>query len=443
MRNILILSAMLIIMLAACGGNDAPALRGADQINDTPVPSELETRLTGYTGLQFVTDRTLSGRLMFTHNGNLQVVAFDDEEPVQTFAEDVSIAASSPDGSVVIYNDHLAGESFVLDIKTGETRVIGDKASFVVAQYASDGQVVLLHELATIDSDIIWRHVVFNFATGNDIVLPIPPKNVDETDYFIEWLSDGRILVLLGTSTPRGVRADGYIIDPFNKEQTSFSLEGSAALNDFYRRVQSYYSGFGQNSVASLEAYALQNFDLSVSFTVPSLKESAIFDPGYSYGIKYVLSASRDLCRNYDLALKPMGAVFFPITIHHDIVANISNLVLQSGLDRIAWVDVLAPNCDDSVVVQRLWRANVSEELSGLAIFRTKDLGGMVPQPAIVANPYDPQLVIWSVHSITDQRASLMLTDLRTGKTQEIMRLPYDNETDKGFGELVWVTASE
>jgi hypothetical protein len=138
------------------------------------------------------------------------------------------------------------------------------------------------------------------------------------------------------------------------------------------------------------------------------------------------------------LFLKPVRDAFFPFDVYNAVVADAAPLVLRAGDPAVFSVQTVAPNCDDAQAWQRVVRVGLDEPYGAETMFRTGELAPGLPE-AHIAQSTELRVVIWSTRSAAEGHASLLLTDLVSGETEEILAARYDSATDTGtLDVLAW-----
>lgn len=446
-------AALSALLISACAGQyDEPRLDVPDDTGSEAAPSELARTVPVSDDYHLDTTRALQGSIAFMRDDDLLRVNFDGS-PAQIIAEGVEVRDVSPGGEMVIYFDPRDDMYYGLTVATGKTWPITWEYTMgrtLFGPWSLDGRWTIVQN-ETVDGHIYEQTIVGVDGT----LIPIPPPEVylvsrmfpDTTPVnkldpvpleqyrALHWLEDGRLLVIFYNFELENPRAFADFIDPVSGTFTP----GDEALTPHFGALFSRIRSVDQYPGAKgyLLAYVEEFFTFRLAFEPQTVMGTTVYHPAQEYAVVGTVEG-QSICKIMHLFLKPVRDAFFPTDIYNAVVADAAPLVLRAMDPAVFSVQTVAPNCDEGQVWQRVVRVSLDDPYEAETVFRTGALGPGIPE-AHIAQSTEVRVVIWSTRSAAEERASLLLTDLVSGETEEILAARYNSATDTGtLDVLAW-----
>ena len=436
---------VLMILLVACNSGDdkrsESGLQGANQERRsatlTPVPTTAptvavaEASVNSELRVQNI-PANVTGDLYLTVDTNLYHVSLEGE------AADIVLsdaAVSEIRDSTVYYsleNEDGTRRYYTLDLETGTPHKLFDVDQGQTArfrQWSPDSQWFVVEigqyderifNAAFIDSRFIDFDVletrVYN-VDGLQVEFP-EPEVTDGLRYSALFTTDSTLLVRAQTTRV------GYLFNLWHFDQntnTADSLELDASTQLTIDRIFNR-NFFGNDAINIVNAH-LAEYNVELFPPVVDVESPYVVSPDEAFRIEIERSnTSSTVCEDYFVMQKPEQDVFLPRQLGSFQALQVSEPFLADG--RVLMLRIVSHTCSFSDLTLELATINNLDEPTIETLYQTEyDFNTGFPTLNYLASP-DMDYLFWS--TIEAERIVLLLTDINSGETRQILALPYE-----------------
>lgn len=436
---------VLVILLAACNSSDGntsqPGLQSANQqqrsSTTTPEPSVAPTlavvdaSTTSELRLQNIpTD--LTGDLYLTLNNNLYNVSLEGENTELLLSNAVVDLVRD---SMAYYNvpqEDGTRTFFSLNLTNGQSSELftlePDKLAHFI-RWSPDGNWFAV-EIGQIDNVTItrgtfssqfeWFEVLEMRVYNNDgtrVDLP-EPEITDDLQYSILFLTDSTLLVRATTSRV-GHLFNLWHVDQFSSSVQHLDIEMGAQM--IFSRVFELFTVWNE-PIATANSL-LRPYGLEIFPPTDALRTPSVLAPDDAFRIDIENDFSNNiLCQEYFVMQKPEEELFLPRQLDTFFAAVVSRPFLIDS--NVFYLRAVSPSCLPGDFTVELVHITNFEQPTATTLYQADYAAGeSFPMLNYVATA-DSEYLFWS--AIESERLVLLLTEIESGETRQVMALPYE-----------------
>jgi hypothetical protein len=248
----------------------------------------------------------------------------------------------------------------------------------------------------------------------------------------LHWLQDGRLLVIVHNYE---LEKDVTSAEFLRPETGQFLPVDESQIDDFSRL---YFWLISENMESETRNFTKEQFDFQLSLGPEHFIGSTVYPSSRDYTVEAFRQDTSSLCKSLTLFSRPLEQAFFPVSIYYATVVESSLLILNEHNQTVTHVQTVAPGCDEMDITQRVVQVSLVKPYQHEILFQTDDLGAVSPRLS-VAFAGDATHMVWTSHSAVLGRSSLLLTDLATGETEELLAVTFDAaQTTSTITALAW-----
>lgn len=436
---------VLTVLLVACNSSDdkgsESGLQGANQqqrsVTFTPIPSVAptlavaEAPLDSELRLQNI-PANVTGDLYLTLDTNLYHVSLEGGAAEVVLSD---AAVSEIRDSMVYYsieNEDSSRSYYALELDTGTTHKLfdvdeGQLARFI--QWSPDNQWFVV-EIGQYDERIIRaafsdnRFIDFEVletrvynVDGSRVVFP-EPEVTDGLRYSALFATDSTLLVRARTTRVGHL----FTLWHFNQNTNAaaiLELDASTQLT-----IDRVFNGnfFGDDAINMVNT-SLAEYNIELFPPVVEVASPFVVSPDEAFRIEIERSiTSSSICQDYFVMQEPEQEVFLPRQLGSFQAIQVSEPFLAEG--RVLMLRIVSRTCSFSDLALELAAIDNLDEPAIETLYRTEysfNIG--LPTLNYLTSP-DMNYLFWS--TIEAERVLLLLTDINSGETRQIMALPYE-----------------